>query len=314
MDAAQIVATGPVSDRYEGLELIDHAVVVVYLAGLLLLGYFFSRRLKTKEEYFLAGRRMPWFAVGLSIMATLMSTITYLSTPGEMIKHGMGASAMLLSYPLVLVVVGYLVIPYFMRLNVTSAYEYLEQQFDLAVRLFAASLFVLVRLAWMGVIVYTAAGPLATISGFPFLIVVLGVTVVGIAYTVLGGLRAVIWTDVLQFIILFVGAVMVIVYVAWDTGTGFETWWADIMTADTEPQPVFSFDPRVRLTVVGMICWTLFWWICTASSDQVVVQRYLSTGSTQAARRSFACNVVANVVTTLLLCVCGIALYSYYKA
>ena len=251
MDAAQLVATGPVSDRYEGLELIDHAVVVVYLPGLLLLGYFFSRRQKTREEYFVAGRGMAWFAVGLSIMATLMSTITYLSTPGEMIKHGVGASAMLLSYPLVLVLVGDVVIPYFMRLNVTSAYEYLEQQFDLAVRLFAASSFVLVRLAWMGLIVYTAAGALATISGFPFLILVVAVTVVWIAYTVLGGLRAVIWTDLLQFLILFVGAVMVIVYVAWDRGTGFGTWWADIMTADTEPQPVFSFDPRVRLTVVG---------------------------------------------------------------
>ena len=237
---------------------------------------------------------MPWFAVGLSLLASILSTITYLSTPGEIIKNGLGANARLLSYPLVFLVVGYLVVPFYMRLQVTTAYEHLEKQFDLATRLFGASIFILVRLAWMGTIVFTAAGALATISGLSFTTVVLGVAAVGTIYTTLGGMRAVIWTDVVQFFILFAGALFTILYVVYDAGTGPVTWWNHTTAAEMEPQPIFSLDPTVRLSWVGMINWVLFWWICTAGGDQVAVQRYLSTDSVTSARRSFACTLTAS--------------------
>ncbi len=308
------LAMGNSLDRFQGLHPIDYWVIALYLGAVLVLGYYFSRRQSNTEEYFLAGRNMPWFAVGLSLLASILSTITYLSIPGEIIKNGLGANSVLLSYPLVFVVVGYLVVPFFMRLQVTTAYEYLEKQFDLSTRLFGASIFILIRLAWMGTIVFTASGALATISGLSFTTVVLGVTAVGTIYTTLGGMRAVIWTDVVQFFILFGGALFTILYVIHDAGTGPVTWWNDITTAEMEPQPIFSLDPTVRLSWVGMINWTLFWWICTAGGDQVAVQRYLSTDSATSARRSFACNLTASAVMTLLLGLCGMALYSYYQA
>ena len=205
---------------------------------------------------------------------------------------------------------GYLVVPFLMKLKITSAYECLERQFDLPTRLFGASIFVLIRLAWMGTIVFTAAGALATISGLPFATVVLGVAAVGTLYTTLGGIRAVIWTDVVQFFILLGGALFTIGYIAFDAGTGPITWYQEMAAAEMEPQPLFSLDPTVRLSWFGMITWTLFWWICTAAGDQVAVQRYLSTDSARSARRSFACNLTASVVITLLLSLCGMALYS----
>ena len=137
---------------------------------------------------------------------------------------------------------------------------------------------------------------------------------VGTVYTTLGGIRAVIWTDVVQFFILLGRRLFTIGYIVIDAGTGPVTWYQQMAAAEMESQPVFSVDPTVRLSWFGMITWTLFWWICTAAGDQVAVQRYLSTDSPLSARRSFACNLTASVVITLLLSLCGMALHSYYLA
>ena len=303
----------PVLDRYQGLHAVDYGAIAVYFLAVLFVGYYCSRRQTSTDDYFFAGRRMPWFAVGLSIVATVLSTVTYLSTPGEMIKNGVGANAQLFSYPLIFLLVSYFIIPFLMRQRVTTAYEYLEERFDLRTRIFGASIFILLRTAWMGMVIFTASLALAKICNLPFFAVVLGLAIVGTLYTVLGGLKAVIWTDVLQFFVLLAGALFTLVYVSIDSGTGPLTWWSDIMSAETPAQPIFSFDPTVRLSLVGMGCWTLFWWLTTASGDQGAVQRFLSTESLQAARRSFACNLVAGAVIILLLGLCGIALHSYYK-
>jgi len=301
-------------DNYEGLHAIDHVVVGVYFAVMLGLGYFFSRRQKDTDEYFLAGRNMHWFAVGLSIIATLLSTISYLATPGEMIKNGVGALGGIFAHPLIFLVGALVLLPFLMSLRVTSVYEYLENRFDLNTRLFGASLFVLIRLAWMGMIVFTASRALAKMSGVPVWAVVLGVGVIAIVYTTLGGLRAVIWTDVAQFTILFGGGVFTILYVAIATGTGPLSWWQDATGVERVAQPIFSLDPFERVTIVGMAIQAFFWWVCTAGSDQVALQRFFSTPSRKAAQRSFACNLVADASLTVLLGLTGIALYSYYKA
>ena len=300
-------------DHYQGLHFVDYGAIVVYFLVIIWVGYYYCNRQKSTEDYFLAGRTMPWFPVGLSILATTLSTVTYLSTPGEMIEHGVGANAQFLSYPLVFVLVSYLILPFLMRIRLTTAYEYLEERFDLKTRTLGATLFVLVRTAWMGMVLFTASVALSKICSLSFTTVVLVLAVVGILYTVMGGLRAVIWTDVFQFFVLFAGAILTVSYVAWNMETGPLTWWRHIMVADKPAQPFFSFDPTVRLSLVGMGCWTLFWWVATASGDQVAVQRFLATDSLKSARWAFICSLVAGIIVTLLLSLCGIALYSYYQ-
>ena len=158
----------PVLDRYQGLHAVDYGAIAVYFLGVLFVGYYCSRRQTSTDDYFFAGRRMPWFAVGLSIVATVLSTVTYLSTPGEMIKNGVGANAQLFSYPLIFLLVSYFIIPFLMRLRVTTAYEYLEERFDLRTRIFGASIFILLRTAWMGMVIFTASLALAKICNLPF--------------------------------------------------------------------------------------------------------------------------------------------------
>ena len=299
-------------DRYDGLQTVDYVVVVVYFACVLMLGYYFSKRQKSADEYFLAGRKMPWFVVGLSMYASLLSTIAYLSEPGEFIKNGIGVWGRQMHVPFSVAVAVLILVPFFMRKRLTSAYEYLEEKYGLGARLFGSTLFLCIRLSMMGMIVYTASIAMSKMADLPFTWVVLGVGVIAVVYTVLGGMRAVMWTDLVQFIILFGGLLFTIGYIFVDTGTGPITWLQDILAADHEPQPFFRLDPYVRVSVLGMAIYAFVWWVSTCGSDQLMVQRYLATGSLRAARRSILANQAADVSVGILLGLGGIALYSYY--
>ena len=117
-----------------GLQTLDLVVVFFYMAAILLAGWYFSRGQREAADFFVAGRSMPWMAVGLSIIATLLSTLTYLAAPGEMIQHGPALALGWLSIPFTFFIVNWLWIPFFMKLRVTSIYQYLEPRFGLATR------------------------------------------------------------------------------------------------------------------------------------------------------------------------------------
>ena len=299
-------------DRFEGLFTVDYTAVVLYFVVMLGLGYYFSKRQNSTEEYFMAGRGMPWFVVGLSMFATLLSTVSYLSTPGEIMKNGPGIWGMQMHIPFTLTLVTMILIPYFMRKRLTSAYEYLEDLYGLRTRLFASTLFILIRLFWMGMIVYTATFAMTRMTGLSFNWVMLGIGTIAIVYTTMGGMRAVIWTDVAQFFILFSGLVFTMTFILYETGTGPLTWFQNVMAVEREPQPFFAFDPYIRVSLMGAAIYGLFWWTCTAGSDQVAIQRYLTTGSLKGARKSFLANIGADLSLALSLGITGMALYSYY--
>jgi hypothetical protein len=145
------------SESLEGLGTFDFIVVVAYVLVTLGIVYRASRHQHDTDDYFLGNRRLPWMAVGLSIMATLLSSLTYLSVTGEVVKSGIAAFmtqvAIIPAAPLVL----FLFIPFFMRLRFTSAYEYLEHRFDLRARLLGGGLFFLLRLLWVSMVMYSGS-------------------------------------------------------------------------------------------------------------------------------------------------------------
>ena len=344
-----------------GIQSFDYVVVLIYLFGVLGLGLYFSRQQKRGEDYFVAGREMPWLAVGLSLMATLLSTLTYLAAPGELIQHGLALSIGWLVMPLPFLIVSLLWLPFFMRLRIpvdsippdragnaetdagsigvrstapgrklTSVYEYLELRYGLAARWLGAALFVLVlRLGWMGLIVLTASEAIARITlesareiltasltqNDWTLAVLLSVGLLATVYTMLGGMKAVIWTDVVQSIALFVGAILTLVYVAIDTGTGPIDWWQTVAGTESkghEFPPLGSWDLSERNPVLFVCLNTVFWYACTNVCDQVALQRHFSTPSLGAAIRSNAVNFLADFAIVALLAMCGMALLTYY--
>jgi len=303
----------------EGLASLDWIVIAAYGAAMLMLGVYYVRRQHSADDFFVGGRSLNATAVGISLLATLLSTISYLATPGEIIGKGPIIILGMAAAPLTYLVIGYGLIPIIMRYKVTSAYEVLEARLGVGPRMLAVVMFLALRLIWMGVMIKVSAEAVVGILGLneeqvkwavPVAILVCGI--VAVIYTALGGLRAVVTTDVIQFILMAGGAVLTVVMVTWKM-KGFD-WWPTQWHQHWETQPMFSFDPHVRVTVFGTILGSCLWWICTAGSDQTAIQRFMATGSTRAARRSFLVNIIADTALTLLLGLVGLALLAFYAA
>jgi SSS family solute:Na+ symporter len=254
--------------------------------------------------------------VGLSFFAALFSTISYLAWPGEMIKHGPMILSIVAAYPLVAVVVGWFMIPYIMKLRITSAYEILETRLGLSVRMLGSALFLLLRLLWMAVIIYATVTkvlvPLLALdpSSTPYICVVMGV--VPLIYTAMGGLKAGVVIDVLKSVVLFAGAIITIVAITVALG-GVGAWWPTSWPTHW-PEPNFGYDPNARVTFWGAATAMFVWYICTAGSDQVAIQRYLATRDAKAARRVLNTSLVTTSAVLLLLATLGLALLAYFQA
>jgi len=302
--------------RPRRLGALDWWVIVLYALGMIAVGVYYSGRARTRDDYLLGGRSMRPWAVGLSLFATLLSTITYLAIPGEMIKHGPMIISSILILPLVGVVVGWGLIPYFMRLPVTTAYEILEGRLGVSVRMLGSVFFLSLRLLWMAVIIYaTTSKVLVPLLGLgegaaPWVCAVLGL--VTVVYTSMGGLRAVVFTDVVQTFILFAGALLAVALITVRLG-GVDAWWPHAWDPTWDPPKVW-FDPKARITVAGVCLSTFVWYICTAGSDQMAIQRYLATRDARSARRMYFTSLGANAAVTTFLAVLGFALFAYFRA
>ena len=303
-------------DIQAGISIIDWIVIVAYALGMITVGWYCARRATTTEDYLLGGRAMKPWAVGLSLFATLFSTLSYLAVPGEMIMHGPMIAAQIVIFPLIILVVGWLLIPRIMKLKVTSAYEILETRLGIGVRLLGASFFLGMRLLWMSLIIYaTTSQVLIPLLGWdesatPYICAVLGI--VTVIYTSMGGLRAVVITDVVQTFILLGGAALTIGLITVDLG-GVGAWWPTQWDPAWDP-PKIWFDRDARVTVAMASLSALVWYVCTAGSDQMAIQRYLATRDIKAARSMFNTSMFANALVMVFLSILGLALLAWFQA
>ncbi|MEA1951866.1 MAG: sodium/solute symporter, partial [Planctomycetota bacterium] len=300
------------------LEPLDWAVIAAYVLVVLAVGWYYSRKTASSEDYLLGGRQMKWYSLGISLFATMLSAITYLALPGEMILYGpVFVVGKVAAYPLIALIVGWWIIPRIMELRVTSAYEILEVRLGLSVRLLGSTFFLSLRLMWMALVVYaTAAMVLVPLLGLeksatPWLCVILGA--VTIAYTSMGGLRAVVVTDVLQSVILFGGALLTLAVITYHFG-GVGGWWPEQWPMHW-PEPRWGYDPDPQTrTFTGAFIATVVWYVCTQGSDQMVVQRFLANRDIKTARQTLFAALTASALTCGLLSIVGVAVWSYYQA
>lgn len=297
------------------LAALDWFVIAAYGVGMLVVGWHYWRKNQTSEDYLLGGRKMMSLPVGLSLFATLFSTISYLAWPGEMIKNGPMVVSIIVAYPFVAIVAGRFMIPHIMRLRITSAYELLEVRLGLSVRLLGSSIFLLLRILWMAVIIYATVDnvlmPLVGLDAAYTPQVSAVLTIVTLIYTAMGGLKAVVVTDVAQGLILFLGAIVAIVMVVFYMGgigplvpTRWEPHWT---------RPAF-YDANLRITFLSASLATFTWYISTAGSDQMAIQRYLATRNAKTARGVLNTSLIANTTVFILLAILGLALLAFFKA
>jgi Na+/proline symporter len=449
-----------------GLEFLDYLVIGIYLVAMLAMGLIIARKQKSTDDFFVGGRNLPAWAVGISIFASLLSTITFLGMPGEMFRTGIGFLTRQLGVPIVLLVVWFLWIPFFMKLNLTSAYEYLEKRFNYLTRSLAAIFCLLLLFGWISVVVLTASmamseivkldirwffgknnaatqtrpdgsaqinpedlnpswrkmvsgirdqgladsptpgkriwelldesarirweglSTLSTINdeqkksfcqdlsqilternlfdednwnneaaekvvqtylnvgldelsdrevthlnrtlfelAFPREIIpshpayrnadmhvlIISIGLFSVFYTTLGGIRAVIWTDVIQFFVLMIGAFFTMGTVAWLTNSGVGDWLETSQSYKHEAVEWIKFDIGDRSNVAFISLGMVFWFICTHGSNQVALQRYFTVKNVREARKSYLVSALVSLGIGVILAGVGISLMHFIQ-
>ena len=324
-----ITNTAPVPG---GLELLDWLVLIGYLAAMVVLGASFYKGQKTTRDFFLAGRSMSWLPVGLSLIATLFSANSYMAIPSATQKYGLilfvGPLVIFLCVP----IVNRIFLPFYHQMRLYSAYEYLEHRFDVRVRCLASGLFIVWRVIWMAVALYSASLALWAATGGSInlygTIMVLGLFAT--FYTILGGMKAVIWTDVVQLIVLFVGMVVATGWAASGVPGGFGAVYQTMVEAGktsfvaTIPEMEAAtgvlaklqayFCVQDQVTLLGVLISHLIAYVTFFTVDQVTVQRYFTTKDVRAGRRAFWVTTFGDTSIAICLTALGMALFAYYAS
>lgn len=290
---------------------LDWGMLLVYLGTLVAMGFYFSRRESGTEDYLLAGRRIPWWAAGISIFGTQLSAISYMATPAVCyMTDWIRFIGTVMYLPAAWIAVHFF-LPFFRRLNVTTAYEYLEKRFSVYVRVLSSGIFITSQLIKVAVVVYLPALALGAVTGMNVDICIVVMGLLCMLYTILGGMEAVIWTDVLQVFVLMSGAVLCLGIVIVDAGGLGAT--IESAAADGKFR---TLDWRWNAT--EMVVWVLaggsfFGVLSTFSSDQSTVQRYLTTRDEEASARGIWSYGILAAGTAPIFFGLGTALYVFYK-
>ncbi len=303
------------------LHPLDIVIIVLYLAMLAGVGFYFSRRQKSLDEYFLAKQSRAWLPVGLSLMAALDSAIDYLMQPSATIRYGLflliGTSSWFFLYPWVAKVT----LPFYRRLNYFTAYEYLEARFDVRVRGLAAMIFIVWRLGWMATAIYVPSLAISTATGdrIPIRLLVPALGAIVTLYTALGGIEAVIWNDVAQFCVRFGGLAAVVAIAAGSVSGGFSNIWHIASEAgktsawapvDTSSIQAFFAQP---LNAVSIMFSMVVGRMASYTSDQIMVQRLQTTKSLKDARQAFIVNAAGDAIWMFALSFVGLALFAFFR-
>ena len=298
----------------QGIHTIDFVVVAMYIVGTVYLGFYFSRRHKTRNDYFTGGGNMNPLLIGISLFATLLSTISYLGMPGEAAGKGPVSVVGMLAHPLTFLLVGFLMLPYYMKHRVTSAYELLEMRLGYSFRILGAVLFLALRLLWMSVLLKYAGDAMVTMLEIDprwGLLVVAIIGMVAIIYTSMGGLQAVVITDLMQTILLYGGALTVLVIITINFG-GF-SWFPTEWPGEWKEQPVLPDSLSTRVSWAGSIITTLVWYVATLGGDQTTVQRFMATKDAASARVALFSQLSIAIIVSITLCLVGVALMAHFK-
>lgn len=294
------------------LPVIDIVVILVYLVAMIYVGYFFSRKNKSQDQFTKASGHIPGWAIGLSIYATFLSSNTFLGVPGKAFGANWNAFAFSLSMPLAAWVAVKYFIPFYRSTGEISAYTNLEKRFGPWARTYAVVCFVFTQIARMGSIFFGLSLTLQALTGYDMKMIMLIVGICIILYTVMGGIEAVIWTEVVQGILKTIGAILIVYLVVSHIEGGFGKIWslgkADGKFSLGDLSPDFTSSSFWVVLLYGF-----FMNLNNFGMDQNYVQRYHTATSQKEAAKSIWLCVWIYIPASLLFFVIGSCLYAYYR-
>jgi Na+/proline symporter len=296
------------------MRLLDWIVLVVYIGWIVVDGLRRSKGTDKVDGYFLANRSLPWWAVGLSVMATQMSAVTIVGTTGQAYLTGLRFIQFYFGLPLAMIILSLTVVPFFTRARVYTAYEYLERRFDVRVRSLASLLFLVGRTASLGVTLAAPSVVMSAILGWTLPATVLAICVPMIIYTTIGGVQAVAWTDVKQMFIVVGGmsaAVGILVYgilqhVSFGQALHLAGATSRLNAID------FRFSLSETYTFWSGMLGGLFLMLSYFGCDQSQVQRYLTAKSIDEARQSLMMSAYVKIPLQLLILTSGVLVFVFY--
>ena len=294
---------------------IDLIVVLVYLAGVTLVGCMMSRRTKTAAEFITAGGSLPGWVVGLSIIGTFVSSISFVANPGHTYSGTWIPFVFSLSLPYAALIATVYFVPFFRNCGSVSAYEHLENRFGAWSRIYSALFNVMYHLGRIGTILWGVSLAVSALIDVPISVIIVALGVLVIVYTLLGGIEAVIWTDVVQSIIL-IGGMLLCLFVLLDRVPG--GFFGVIDGAHTDTENKLSLG-SMQLTFASKTFWTtlLFGFFINLqnfAADQTYVQRYFTARSEHEARRSVWMGAIAYIPISAILFFIGTGLFVFYQS
>jgi len=295
------------------IQPLDWTVLAIYAVAIAVLGFYFSKRQKTSEHYFTASGRIPGWAAGLSLYATLLSSFLFIGFPGQTYEKNWEVLMQQFVTPLVVLFVALLIIPVFRKHIKVSVYEYLEQRFGYGARVYGTLAFLGEHFFKMGVVLSAMALAIYTVTGWNQDAVIIGLGLLTISYTFFGGIEGVIWTDVAQGLLMLAASFFVIFFVlffASNDGAGA------ILNAAIEDDKFKLINPEFDMSkrTVYVIVWMgVFHFLLRYTTDQTMVQRYLTAPSVREAQKSAFVSIAACMVAWITFSLIGTLLYGFYK-
>jgi SSS family transporter len=296
----------------------DYGAMLLYLVAVVLVGLKFSKEEKNSEDFLLGGRSIPFMAVGISCLMSLLSTYSLVMVPGEIFNHGLSMWVLNISIPLLQIPAFFIFIRFYFKLNSFTPFEYLEYRYDRPVRTLVAILYTYSRAVYLAMVLFATSKVFEGGAGWPAWVTILVVGIVGILYTVMGGMKAVVWTDVLQFFVLVGGIGVAVVVLCLKIDGGF---FGAITYAfnhgrglDRFSEPSFYLcNPYVRLSFWLILMGRIMSPLTQAASDQITIQRMLSTSSFRNGFKAQLTSSFINIPFTLILWFIGLAIFTYYS-
>lgn len=293
---------------------VDYLVIAVYFAGTFAIGLHFAGSQKSLKDFFLGGRGIPWWGAAASGVATIVSGVSYVGAPGQAFVSNYHWHQARFAIPLGLVVLCLVLMPRFHRMGTFSIYDYLEGRFDAQTRLIAAGIFMLLKVGYLGVVIYAPSLVLARIFDVPVPLVVILTGLASTAYTHMGGIKAVIWTDTFQLVVLFGSIVGAIALVSGRLEGGLTQVWSVAAEAGRLDYFNFSLSLTDTYTFWNCLLGGTFMLIAAYGTDQSEIQRFLTTKSPRHANLALGASIVGQAIVGLLLFFVGTSLFAFYTA
>jgi SSS family transporter len=299
--------------------LMNWIVVAVYLLGIVAIGFWFMKResASSTEAYFRGGQKIPFWVAGLSIFATMLSAITFMAVPG--VAYAKDWNGYIGQWPILIIVplVVMFYLPFYRRLNITTAYEYLEKRFNLATRVIGSVIFMLFHVGRVAIVLYLPALALSSVTDIDIFAAITVIGILCVIYTVMGGIEAVVWTDAIQAIVLIGGALLCFGLIVSQVDGGMSAISSAMSEQGKGITASWSFnDISIRKgSTSGLVLFVAFMLanLPSYTSGQDVVQRYVTTSSEKEAAKSLWMNIVMVLVGSAIFFGLGTALFVFYQ-